>query len=221
MNEKQCTKCGVVKLLSEFYPLPTGKLGRRPRCKTCELEGASEKTKEWYKNNKDKAATTRRQYAKENPEKVKSAHTRWVSRNKDRVLAIKAKYRNANKERLALAQKMRFAEQPDKRKATVKKWAEKNLSYVREKVHTRRARKICATSSWDEEFDRLVLNEATALAIIREEMTGVKWHVDHIEPLQGKDVCGLHNGFNVAVVPAVYNHKKSNRRNYASWIEFT
>ena len=81
----------------------------------------------------------------------------------------------------------------------------------REKVKKQnayRAIKLSATPSW---ADRLAIDQIYKTATERGKRTGKKYNVDHIVPLQGKSVCGLHVQTNLRIVLARTNHKKGNR----------
>ena len=73
---------------------------------------------------------------------------------------------------------------------------------------TRRVRELSATVSFgDPEKIKAVYLEAARLT----SETGTPHHVDHIVPLRGKNVCGLHVEWNLQPLPAQENIKKSNR----------
>lgn len=67
------------------------------------------------------------------------------------------------------------------------------------------------------ELDEFVIDEAIRLRLLRERATGIEWHIDHVVPLNHKLASGLHNAFNVEVVPAVWNLAKGNRSMASFW----
>ena len=75
----------------------------------------------------------------------------------------------------------------------------------------RRAAKLLRTPAWLTVDDFWMLEEAYSLAQVRSRTFGFSWHVDHIYPLQGKMVSGLHTPLNVQVIPGIENVRKANR----------
>lgn len=61
-----------------------------------------------------------------------------------------------------------------------------------------------------DELTKFMSAEAHELRKLRNELTGIEWHVDHIVPLNGKQVCGLHIWSNLAVIPKTLNLQKGN-----------
>ena len=55
------------------------------------------------------------------------------------------------------------------------------------------------------------IKELYKQAVIKSKETGIQWHVDHIIPLQGELVSGLHVPENLQVIPGIENVKKANR----------
>lgn len=90
-------------------------------------------------------------------------------------------------------------------------WKKRNPLQTKADNAKRSAIKRSATIKWDKELTDFVFEEAHHLRGLRDVMTDFKWHVDHVVPLQGKLVCGLHVWNNFAVIPAIINYRKSNK----------
>lgn len=113
------------------------------------------------------------------------------------------------KKKNALVRSKRYARNhPEKVLAVGQKWRKDNKARSQSCTRERQARKINATPSWvnKDEIDRHYAN-----AVYLSEVTGHKHHVDHVIPLRGKTVCGLHVENNLRVVPHFINTRKGNR----------
>lgn len=86
---------------------------------------------------------------------------------------------------------------------------EREAQRQRDKANARATR--AKQARFNDELTELVVKEAHDLRKRRNEMLGFEWHVDHLVPLKGKDVCGLHIWSNLAVIPKVENLRKGNK----------
>jgi predicted Fe-S protein YdhL (DUF1289 family) len=152
-----------------------------------------------------------------NPEQTKQRVKEKYQRHAE---VLKAKRRAAyaeNPEKEKISAKIRSAEWRKANPAHVgnkiakTKWKRNNIGKVRADTVKRRAAKLQRTPAWLTVDDLWMLEQAYELAALRTKMFGFSWHVDHIIPLQGKLVSGLHVPTNVRVIPGVENVRKANR----------
>jgi hypothetical protein len=100
---------------------------------------------------------------------------------------------------------------PDVKKTCDQNYASKNKSKLVAKAGKHRASRIKRTPTWLTADDRWMIEQAYELAALRTKLFGFQWHVDHVIPLQGKLVSGLHVPHNMQIIPARDNRNKSNR----------
>ena len=72
-------------------------------------------------------------------------------------------------------------------------------------------RKKNACPEWLTDYQHSLIEKFYELATRKTSSTGISHHVDHIIPLQGKTVCGLHVPWNLQVLTAQENLSKHNR----------
>ena len=102
-------------------------------------------------------------------------------------------------------------ENPDVVKNRVKEWKKANMGRVVANTTKRKAYIKLRTPNWLTQNEFWMMEQAYDLALLRTKLFGFKWVVDHIIPLNGKNVSGLHTPYNLQVIPEKENLTKSNR----------
>lgn len=74
----------------------------------------------------------------------------------------------------------------------------------------RRAKKLDATPPWLSIADYDEIENFFAAAKAFKLYTGISYHIDHIVPLQGEKVCGLHVPWNLQILTEAENISKKN-----------
>ena len=132
----------------------------------------------------------------------------WYRKNKKRKAKTTRNWYLANKDKKDEYNKQWWRNNPEKQKAKIKRFHENNPHKVSEYNASRRSQKLNATPAW---ADKVAIDYIYYAAKVIERVYGTKWHVDHIIPLKGKNVCGLHVQNNLQLLAPLDNLKKSNK----------
>ena len=120
----------------------------------------------------------------------------------------KREYYEKNKE--AVIERAQARPDEDKRRYK-KNHKVSNPDMYKELVSLRRRRFRQATPKWLSAEQKMEIRLKYRLAIELSRRTGVRHAVDHVVPLQGANVCGLHVPWNLEVITQDENLKKSNK----------
>ena len=180
---KTCSKCKESKPLLDFYVDKQKKDGISSHCKLC-----NKKSKKTY-------------YLK-NVKKINLKHKKYNLNKSEEIKTYIKNYYSENSKRLKKLAKIKYDQNPTKYFFTRKNWNAKNRSKLNARDAKRRAMELNATPVWFEK-------EKVALVYKKAKEWG--FEVDHVIPLQGKNVCGLHCWSNLQLLNKSLNRSKSNR----------
>lgn len=138
--------------------------------------------------------------------KVQSAD--HYKRNIDIRKQQQIEWYRSNKEKISLYNANNYLENRDKRKRQRDKHYNENKPMYLAKSAKRRALRLRATIKYSEN-KRFIEAIYKKCSEYREQ--GFDFHVDHIVPLNGKNVSGLHVQWNLQIVTAKYNLQKGNK----------
>lgn len=134
----------------------------------------------YHHSNKAKVSGYSKQYYLDNKDDINEKNKRNYLKSKEKVLKRHSEYRKNNTDK-------------------INSWSAK-----------RRASRLQATPVW---LTNEHLNEITELYTLAKELEWLSDYpleVDHIVPLQGKNVCGLHVPWNLQILDKKTNRSKSN-----------
>ena len=142
----------------------------------------------------------------------------WEETNAKRALLPKSeaskkaakKYYETNKDTVKLRALSRKPEDIIKYRKT---WKVANPEIVQANSKHRRTKHKQATPKWLTQEHKTQIKQFYLDAMLVSKVTGVPYAVDHIVPLRGELVSGLHVPWNLAVITREENSKKSNKIN--------
>lgn len=97
---------------------------------------------------------------------------------------------------------------PEAARRNVAAWGQRYPEKVRAKRAIRRLAQRQACPPW---ADKQAIANVYAEAVRLSSEMGIPFEVDHIIPIRGENVCGLHVHWNLRAIPAADNHRKGNR----------
>lgn len=184
---KVCKACGEGKPFTEFHK----KLdGHQPKCKMC----VKADSKAYHEKNKDRNNARCRKYQKDNSERLRAYGKNRYQKDKEGIKAYQVRYRQENKD--AIRDYWRDYRKDNRHKRNT--WESK-----------RRAMKLNAAIPLSPAYDAEIEGLYEFAQIFSTGLT--KFHVDHVVPLQGESVCGLHVPWNMQTISAEENLRKGNK----------
>jgi hypothetical protein len=145
----------------------------------------------------------------------------WKKANPSKVKEGSKRYSFINRNKISETGKKWAKENPDKVAAKTKRYStsEKGKYQVRSMNKKRKAASKKATPRWLTSEERAQMASAYRMRADIEKSTGQIYHVDHIIPLRGETVCGLHVPWNLRLLDSVENMRKSNRLPIGEYLE--
>lgn len=135
----------------------------------------------------------------------------WNKENSARYKAKLSKWREENSDYLLAYRKKRREEHPELHSMFYDRWRRNNLAHRAFQQSSRHAAQLQATPSWLSAIELAQIEEFYEVAACVTMQTGEKHNVDHIIPLRGEAVRGLHVPWNLQVISASENFSKKNR----------
>jgi hypothetical protein len=150
----------------------------------------------YYQENKERLLDNRHKRYYENIEKESARASIYYQKNKEELQAYSLSYYHSHLEEKRIYHSKYKKDNPGK------------ITFLNRKRHTL---KLKAMPSWLSESQSQQIEDIYIEAARRTKETGISHHVDHILPLQNKDICGLHIPLNLQILTELENIQKHNK----------
>jgi len=181
VSDSSCTECAIGRAQKRYSGRP-------------ELARAYSRDRYWKDPDKYRADVAARRVT--HPETVLAEKRAEYERNKARYLERATKWRQNN---------------PEKAREIGRNWCANHPDQSYGYVVLRRMAKLRRTPTWLAKADRDIMAGTYRKARKLTASTGTAHHVDHVVPLRGKSVSGLHVPWNLQILTANQNQSKGNR----------
>ena len=202
MATKVCKVCGVEKEcgdggeFSKNGKKPNGTQVWRPECKAC----LSKKKTDYRNRYKDTIKERKKAEYEANKESILRDRKAFYEENKSRIRERRKALYNKNKHLIR-----------GTRKEYLQEHYRLNKPYYLAKSNLRYTRKLDRTPNWLSRDQIKQIESFYQHAKDCSLVTGEVYEVDHIVPLQGENISGLHVPWNLQVLPRDVNRAKSNK----------
>jgi len=180
-GRKKCSKCGIYKPITEFHKNSNRISGLVSSCKECYSE-----------------------FYEENSEIIKERTNRYRLSHFEKKKEDDRAYYHSHKQVYVDNAKKWVVNNPDKRRIIQTEYDKRTQKQKNARTARYRAAKLKATPPW------LSAHQLEEMKRIYENCPK-GFHVDHIVPLLGKNVRGLHVPWNLQYLPGKENLSKSNK----------
>lgn len=186
---KTCRVCLFQKEILYFQ-------GNGKICRACKILKTKETIKKWRIANSESQKKYSIEYRRTNLETIKEREKSYRKTHAKRIRGRNKSYVQKNIVSIKLKRKL---------------YAQNNKARRTFNQAKRRIAKLNRTPKWLSEFQLQEIKSFYEKAAELTEKTGIPHEVDHILPLQAKEVSGLHVPWNLQILTKSENSRKNNR----------